>query len=751
MEGVTIANRHAYDIVMLSDFRYSGGTSASVAEEIQAQARAGYSTGLLHLPGSHLRAAKPFNGRLLDCLRSGLAELAPVDEPIDARLLIIRQPRVFSTPPVRPIDVRADKVLFVMNQGPCDASGEEAYYDLGGVAAQVHALFGDGVVWVPIGPLVRESILRVDPSFPLADEDWHNIIDLDRWAVDRTGFAGDRPVIGRHSREDWKKWPGTAVELLAAYPERDDVRVRVLGGSAAAEDVLGRRPRNWQVFDYNSVDARRFLRFIDFFVYYHHSSWVEAFGRAILEAIASGAVAILPPHFERVFGDAARYCAPADVMGLVQELFADADAYRTQSRLGQQRARERFSYETHERRVRELIGSPPSRAEVPRPRASGRRRPERMLFVSSNGSGLGHLTRLMAVGRRLPSDVEVVVATQSQAVKLVRGEGFLTEYLPSNRFLRSDSNHWNAYLRSRLDDLVAAHDPALVLVDATVPYGGLLSAMEAHEGLPFVWLRRPMWRQGLGLEWLRRGEAYDAVIEPGEFAASVDRGPTVGRGDAAVVDPIVTLDDDELLDREAACAALGLDPARPSALIQLGAGNINDVTSDVAIVAERLLREPDLQVALAQSPISLRDLPVPEGLRVLRTFPMSRFYRAFDFVVSAAGYNSYHELIRFGVPSLLVPNPQTELDDQVARALFAQDMGVALCLQSITTESADRTLGQLLDEGVRRRMRDRCAQVRLPNGAQAAADLVMAIQRQGMPGDSSSPDAPDEFPVAKSA
>ncbi len=69
---------------------------------------------------------------------------------------------------------------------------------------------------------------------------------------------------------------------------------------------------------------------------------------------------------------------------------------------------------------------------------------------------------------------------------------------------------------------------------------------------------------------------------------------------------------------------------------------------------------------------------VPDGVVELdSTYPMSRYLRAFDATVSAAGYNAYHELIRFGVPSLFVPM-RRQTDDQEARARFAEASGVGL-------------------------------------------------------------------------
>ena len=153
--------------------------------------------------------------------------------------------------------------------------------------------------------------------------DWFNILDVDEWRTDRTRFAADRPVIGRHSRGDRAKWPVDPAEILAAYPDDDALRVEILGGADPAVRALGRRPRNWTVHPFGSMTPRDFLRRIDFFVYYHHPGWIEAFGRNVIEAMASGCPVILPAHFESTFGDGAHYAQPAGVRTIVERLYDD--------------------------------------------------------------------------------------------------------------------------------------------------------------------------------------------------------------------------------------------------------------------------------------------------------------------------------------------------------------------------------------------------------------------------------------------
>ena len=65
----------------------------------------------------------------------------------------------------------------------------------------------------------------------------------------------------------------------------------------------------------------------------------------------------------------------------------------------------------------------------------------------------------------------------------------------------------------------------------------------------------------------------------------------------------------------------------------------------------------------------------------LRGFPLSQHFRAFDFSIAAAGYNSFHEVINFGLPTIFVPNRHPSMDDQAARAELAQDIHAAFVLE----------------------------------------------------------------------
>ncbi|MGH2954577.1 MAG: antifreeze protein, partial [Solirubrobacterales bacterium] len=229
---------------------------------------------------------------------------------------------------------------------------------------------------------------------------------------------------------------------------------------------------------------------------------------------------------------------------------------------------------------------------------------QRILFTTSNGTGLGHLTRSMAIARRLPDGIEPLFITLSAAAPVVRELGYPVEYIANYGTPGSGNDYrWSRRLRARLRAAIEEIDPTVIVFDGTHPYEALIGAFRDRTETRAVWCRRPLWKTGADRAPLARAGAFDAVLEPGELAESEDRGPTVAlREGAHRVGPVVLLDRSELLPREQAERELGLEPGRTSVLVTLGQG------AEVGEASERCLRHlagrEDVQVAALRSTIS---------------------------------------------------------------------------------------------------------------------------------------------------
>ncbi len=345
---------------------------------------------------------------------------------------------------------------------------------------------------------------------------------------------------------------------------------------------------------------------------------------------------------------------------------------------------------------------------------------KRVLFVTSNGTGLGHLTRSMAVARRLGPELEPLVLTLSAAAPVVAEQGFAVEYVASHSTPGTGSSwRWSRRLRGRLRAAFAEARPDVLVFDGVHPYEALLGALGAAPGMHRVWCRRPLWLPGSNLGALERERFFDAVLEPGELAEDLDRGPTVARRERAFrVAPMVFCDQADLLERSAAERELGLEPGRLNVLVALGQGG--EVEDATARSLRALAGRDGVQVAALSSAIAeLGELG--DGVVHLRaTYPMSRYYRAFDAAISACGYNAFHELVRFGVPTAWIPM-RRETDDQAARARWAEAAGVGRGLSGPDAPGLETALESLLDDASRAAMAKALGSLEIADGAAQAA------------------------------
>ena len=108
-----------------------------------------------------------------------------------------------------------------------------------------------------------------------------------------------------------------------------------------------------------------------------------------------------------------------------------------------------------------------------------------------------------------------------------------------------------------------------------------------------------MWKPDVAVDsnTLRQlAQPFDHVIEPGDYAAPYDLGVTArNRATAELVSPIVFEGEGRRPDRERACADLGLRTDDINVLVQLGAGQINDIRSTVGAVVSTLGGRPSVR------------------------------------------------------------------------------------------------------------------------------------------------------------
>lgn len=345
-----------------------------------------------------------------------------------------------------------------------------------------------------------------------------------------------------------------------------------------------------------------------------------------------------------------------------------------------------------------------------------------VVMFPTNGVGFGHFTRMLALAKRMKTEdaeLEVIFFTTMPTLHLLKPYGIPAHHISGPKYFKGvDSHEWNALLEEELTLCIETHKPSMFVFDGAFPYRGMLRAIEGRTNLNKVWMRRGMFRKGARIP-VDSIQHFDVIVRPGdaidEHEEELEHGVEL-----MTCSPIVLLDESDLLSREKARFRLGIPLDCRAVYIQLGAGQINDITSEIRMTLDEISNHDDIHVVLGESMIgSIIDIQMP-NVRVLRDYPNSQYFKGFDAVIQAGGYNSFHETRAFGLPALFYPNHETGMDDQLARCLVAEEENWGYVVKNRTQENIRNGIQKLLNHTGRK------ATIISANGAETLSKVLNA-------------------------
>ena len=344
-----------------------------------------------------------------------------------------------------------------------------------------------------------------------------------------------------------------------------------------------------------------------------------------------------------------------------------------------------------------------------------------IVMFPTNGVGFGHFTRLLAIAKRMKNinpDLEIIFFTTMPTLHILKRFGIPAHHISGPKYFKGmNSEDWNSLLEEELTLCFETHKPSMFIFDGAFPYRGMLRSIQGRPNTSKLWLRRGTFRKGASIP-IDSIQHFDSIIRPMD-SISEELDQIEHNLEVITSDPIILLDEEELLIRDDVRANLQLPLDATVVYVQLGAGEINDIDSEIRMTVENLISRENVFVVIGESMIGNRlNINLP-NVKVIRDYPNSIYFKGFDAVISAGGYNSYHEARNFGLPTLFFPNKNTGMDDQVARCKISEEEEWGLTLIDRNEKSIKKSIDDLIAKISQKRI-----VIEKSHGAQNLAELL---------------------------
>ncbi len=361
-----------------------------------------------------------------------------------------------------------------------------------------------------------------------------------------------------------------------------------------------------------------------------------------------------------------------------------------------------------------------------KPRPPKRTSP-RTLFLPTNGVGLGHAQRCTVIAKALPKHMSPVFAAFPSCVPMVRREGIDCIPLVARSDVNDGSNANDILTYRRLN--AALQEGDRFVFDGGYVFDSVNRVIREHR-LSAVWIRRGLWPKGRSRHiMLRREGIFDRVIVPSEAFEELNDAYSYGEhvhNIGPIFRQVVQSPEDSENLRARLAERFGHD-FKLLIVSMLGGGVASDRSAQLQAISGMLECRADCLHLVVTWPSSAVQAAAFgwKNSKVVHTLEATKLCLSADLVISAAGYNSVHEILYHKIPAILIPQSAPYLDDQERRARALSDRNLCATITEAEFMKLERTVQVCLDDGGAEDFRTTLQQIELPeSGVSAAAEII---------------------------
>jgi len=343
-----------------------------------------------------------------------------------------------------------------------------------------------------------------------------------------------------------------------------------------------------------------------------------------------------------------------------------------------------------------------------------------------NGSGLGHVKRLVNISHQM-KDEKVRFCSFGGAIDSISGLGY--DVVPLVKHISKPGNRRVELLNYRRLSMIIDECDTFVY-DGGYPYDSVIAIIESKGLNNSVWIRRGLFRADQdNREALSREKYFNSIILPLEIFDELNLDGDAFGIEETRVNPILDLGgyDERNFD-----LPFKFDPNKRLIVTMLGGGDTREVEGEIFAICDELSNFDDIVHIVMDWPKSrYTDAAWNfDNTHIIKTMHASFFIEKADLVISAAGYNSFNEITYSRTPVIFVPQSAPWLDDQMKRAMAAQDREVAYVCQAGDYLRLRAELRRIIGSGYSEidRLKTNARKLELPEpGNKSAAQIIAGM------------------------
>lgn len=286
---------------------------------------------------------------------------------------------------------------------------------------------------------------------------------------------------------------------------------------------------------------------------------------------------------------------------------------------------------------------------------------------------------------------EILFLTSSDASDSLADAGFAAFKIPSKTVARKTELNKLEYRRLAKHfvwNTLGIFKPDLLVVD-TFPAGSFDELFQVLDG-PFrssfvyrnvcgQYAERPTFRSAL--------QMYDQLVAPhgkhesqgGGFASHADNLKFSGE--------VIQFEHEDLLPRDVARKQLGIPDEKKLVYLSAGGGGDPNAQAQLHSLAECLSGQPEIHMLVGAGPLYRGQRFAGPNITWFDGPSIAQYFGALNAAVSAAGYNTFHELIFARVPTAFYAQEKVA-DDQADRIRWGVDAGACRLIPDIGDRSS---------------------------------------------------------------